>query len=633
MSEDAPRITRRTAATVLAGFVAACGARPHKAENAFAGFVMDVTRELVAESPEFATRAGLGADLAGPGFAARLDDRSALAVDRRRGMALRLAAQVRGFDRAALDKSDQVTFDVLDARVRLAAGGSRFNFGRFDLLDGFSPYVLNQLNSAFLVLPDFLDSRHAIKSMRDGVDYVSRMKEIPAALDAEIDRARTDADAGIAPPDFVIDRTLALLDGMLALPPAQWTYVTALRRKLEAVYGPLDPAAPAPAKTRPQDLAQARALLAQAEAIVGQKIYPAHQRTAAFLRSIRARAPHDAGVMRLPDGEAYYKAALAQQTTTDLDPRRVHELGRARVAALETMLDGALRVQAMTEGTVGQRLSQLTADPRFQYPPTDEGRAALIADVQARVARIMQLAPQAFATLPKAKLEVRRVPPLLEASQSGAYYEAPALDGSQPGVYYVNLRNLAEMTKIDLPTQDFHEAVPGHHFQVALALEQTELPVLRRVAGFNAFAEGWALYAEQLADELGLYESDPIGRIGYLRWQLWRAARLVVDTGLHALGWSREEAIAYLQNVTGDAPGVVVSEVERYAVWPGQACGYEIGRMEIERLRERARRGLGPKFELRKFHDAILLGGDMPLDVLQTVVDRWIERSGGRVPK
>ena len=626
------------AATIL--LLTACSPQLEHPPSAFDGFVADTTRALAADSPELATRVGLGADIAGPNFAAHLDDRSAGAVDRRRGAAVRYDAQIRGFERADLEPDEQITYDVLSTHFRRAAAGAKYAYGRYHGIDGFSPYVLNQLDSAFLTLPDFMDSRHRVSSIADALDYLSRLKEVAPAIDAETDRARADVAAGVIAPDFVIDRTLAALDAVDATAPATWTYVTAFRRKLEALVGPLGaPAVEALTKGAPppatpaaptQSVTRARALLAQAEAIVATKIYPAHLRAAAFLRAIRPRAGHDASVQRLPDGATYYAAALAQNTTTDLTPARIHAIGLERVAALSAELDGALRVQALTEGSTGQRLAQLTADPRFQYADTDEGRAALMADVRARVARLMALAPQQFGTLPKARLEVRRVPAVLEPSSSGAYYESPALDGSAPGIYYINLRSLAEMTKIDLPTQDYHEAAPGHHFQIALAQEQTQLPLLRRISSATAYAEGWALYAEQLADEMGLYENDPIGRIGYLRWQLWRAARLVVDTGIHAQGWSREQAIAYLQEVTGDTPGTIASEVERYVVWPGQACSYEIGRLEFERLREKARRALGPRFELKKFHDVVLLNGDVPLPVLETLVDRWIASAGGR---
>ena len=326
----------------------------------------------------------------------------------------------------------------------------------------------------------------------------------------------------------------------------------------------------------------------------------------------------------MPRGRDFYAAALRFETTTTLSPDESHRIGLDRVEALNADLDIALRLIGLTEGPVGARLAALTADPRHRYEDSDEGRAQLIADIEARVSRVLERAPQWFGRLPQAPLEVRRVPPFAEDAMPGAYYEAPSLSGDAPGIYYVNLRSLSEMTRIDLPTQDYHEAVPGHHFQIALAQEQRDHPLLRRMMSFNVYSEGWELYAEQLADELGFNDGDPIARIGYLRWQLWRAARLVVDTGLHARGWSRQQAIDYLIETTGDAPGVIVTEVDRYIVWPGQACGYELGRREIDRLRERARNALGPDFDLRGFHDAVLLNGETPLAVLDRVVGEWI---------
>jgi uncharacterized protein (DUF885 family) len=423
----------------------------------------------------------------------------------------------------------------------------------------------------------------------------------------------------VRPPDFIIDATISLLAGVLAEPPIRQIYVTGFRRKLDAL------AAAETGEAARAEIAQRNlAYVARAEAIVRDHVLPAHRRAATFLRAERANATDEAGVSRLPRGAEYYAAALRIETTTDLTPAQIHRSGRERVEALTNQLDIALRRVGLTAGPVGERLAQLTADPRYRYAETDEGRAQLLADVRARVDQMMERAPQWFGRMPRAPLEVRRVPEFLEASQSGAYYNSPSLDGATPGIYYVNLRDLSEMTRIDLPTQDYHEAAPGHHFQIALAQEIADTPLLRRLVSFNAFSEGWGLYAEELADEQGFYDGDPIGRIGFLRWQLWRAARLVVDTGLHAQNWTRQQAIDYLVATTGDTPGVIATEVDRYIVWPGQACGYEIGRREIMRLREQARNDLGPDFDLRGFHDAVLLSGEVPLGVLAGLVRDWI---------
>jgi uncharacterized protein (DUF885 family) len=410
-----------------------------------------------------------------------------------------------------------------------------------------------------------------------------------------------------------------MLEGVLRQPPVAQVYITGFRTKLDAIA-----AREQDAERRAVIERENQVLLARAEAIVRDNILPAHQRALAWVRSERPRATDAPGVSNLPRGAEFYAAALKIETTTDLTPDQIHTIGLNRVTELNRELDIALRRLGLTEGPVGQRLAQLTADPRYQYEDSDAGRAQLITDVQARVNRVLERAPQWFGRLPQARLEVRRVPAFAEAGAPGAYYNPPSLDGSQPGVYYINMRSLAEMTRIDLPTQDFHEAVPGHHFQIALAQELTDTPLLRRMTSFNAYSEGWALYAEELADEQGFHEGDAAGRIGYLRWQLWRAVRLVVDTGIHAKGWSRQRAIDYVSQTTGDLPGVVTTEVDRYIVWPGQACGYELGRREIARLREEARNELGPDFDLRGFHDAVLLHGEVPLSVLDTLVHNWI---------
>jgi uncharacterized protein (DUF885 family) len=587
--------------------------------TAFDGRIADWTTEILADSPELATQAGVSEEDAGGPFAHRLDDRSPVAAEARRSAAIRRYAELLALNVESLSPAEAQTYTVLREQFEATADGASFDYGVFTPLGGLSPYVLNQMDSAFLTLPSFLDDRHDVRSAQDAENYLTRLRAVADAIDQETARARLDAERGVRPPLFIIDATIGLLDGVISEPPLQQIYITGFKRKLDALA-----AAETDAAERTQIEQRNLAFLARAEQIMRQNVIPAHQRAAAFLRSQRALADDSPSVSRLPNGEQFYAAALRIETTTELTPQQIHQIGRERVAALTTQLDIALRRVGLTEGTVGARLSQLTADPRHAYPATDEGRAQLMADVRARIARVMERAPTWFGRMPRAPLEVRRVPEFLEATQSGAYYNSPSLDGSTPGIYFINLRNLSEMTKIDLPTQDFHEAAPGHHFQIALAQELTELPLLRRLMGFNAYSEGWGLYAEELADEQGFHEGDPIGRIGFLRWQLWRAARLVVDTGLHSQNWTRQQAIDYLLNTTGDAPGVVVSEVDRYIVWPGQACGYEIGRREIMRLREQSRNALGPDFDLRGFHDAVLLSGEVPLGVLGQLVQDWI---------
>lgn len=597
----------------------ACGPRQARPMTAFEGKLSDWTLEILSDSPETASIAGVQNDAAGGPYADRLDDRSAIAVEARRSAAVRRYAELRGLDARRFDETESLTYAILRDQFANIAGGAAFSYGEFSPLGGIHPYVLNQMDSAFITLPTFLDDRHDVTDAASAEAYLVRLRAVATAIDQETERARADAAIGVRPPGFIMDTVAGMLESVLRQPAVTQIYFTSFKRKLDAV---------AAAETDPQRRATIerdnQILLARAEAVIRDHILPAHQRALAFVRSDRGAAGDAASVARLPRGPEFYAATLRIETTTDLSPDQIHRIGLDRVAALNRELDIALRRLGMTEGPVGQRLAQMTADPRYQYEDSDAGRAQLIADVQARVNRVLERAPQWFGQLPQARLEVRRVPAFAEAGSPGAYYNSPSLDGQTPGVYFINMRNLAEMTRIDLPTQDFHEAVPGHHFQIALAQEITDAPLLRRLISFNAYTEGWALYAEQLADEQGFHEGDLAGRIGYLRWQLWRAVRLVVDTGLHSKNWSRQQAIEYVSQTTGDAPGVVATEVDRYIVWPGQACGYELGRREIARLREEARNELGSDFDLRGFHDAVLLHGEAPLSVLDTLVHDWI---------
>ncbi len=597
----------------------ACGPRQAQPMTAFEGKLSDWAREILADSPETASQTGVQEDAAGGIYNDRLDDRSSVALEARRSAALRRYTELRTIDVSRLGDEDRLTYDVLRDQFANAAGGAQFAYGDFGPMSGARPYVLNQMDSAFITLPSFLDERHAVTDAASAEAYLTRLRAVADAIDQETSRARDDAALGVRPPGFILDTVAGMLDTVLREPPVNQVYITGFRTKLAAIA-----AREQNAERRAVIERDNLVLLARAEAIVRDHVLPAHQRALAWVRAERPRATDAAGVSTLPRGTEFYAAALKIETTTDLTPDQIHTIGLNRVTELNRELDIALRRLGLTEGRVGQRLAQLTVDPRYQYEDSDAGRAQLITDVQARVDRVMQRAPQWFGRLPQARLEVQRVPAFAEAGAPGAYYNPPSLDGSQPGIYYINMRSLAEMTRIDLPTQDFHEAVPGHHFQIALAQELTDTPLIRRMTSFNAYSEGWALYAEELADEQGFHEGDPAGRIGYLRWQLWRAVRLVVDTGLHAKGWSRQQAIDYISQTTGDLPGVVTTEVDRYIVWPGQACGYELGRREIARLREQARNELGPDFDLRGFHDTVLLHGEVPLNVLDHLVRNWI---------
>ena len=355
----------------------------------------------------------------------------------------------------------------------------------------------------------------------------------------------------------------------------------------------------------------------QTSLIVKEKIYPALERQIALVREMQKEASSEAGVWRLPDGDAYYAASLTAWVTTSKNPAEIHQLGLTLVKEHSAQIDALMRKLGMTQGTVGERLRAMYRDPKNLYPNTDEAKQVLLVDLNARVRRLRVKLPNYFATLPKADVEIRRLPKEIEAG-AGARYDNSSLDGKRPGVYWINLRDTAETPNWALPTLTYHESIPGHHLQLSIQ-QEANLPLIRKVSFYSAYGEGWALYAEQLAAEMGEYEGDPLGHIGQLHASMYRAVRLVVDTGLHSKRWTRDQAIAYFTESLGDPESTAITEVERYCVWPGQACAYMLGKLAFLAQRARAQEVLGAKYDIRKFHDAMLLPGGLPLELLERI--------------
>jgi uncharacterized protein (DUF885 family) len=422
----------------------------------------------------------------------------------------------------------------------------------------------------------------------------------------ELEQVRHDAKLGVVPPDFIIDKTLVQMHNFLNTPAEKSVLVASLVRRAKAAGLKGD-------------------FQARATAIYTAAIIPALQRQADHFTQARKSAVHDAGVARLPEGAEFYRLGLKTYTTASLSPTQIHKLGLDLVADLSAKIDAALRAQKLTAGTVGQRLAALTANPAYLYPNTDAAKETLLADLNKKVVAVQAKLPQYFGALPKARVEIHRVPKAIEAGAPGGYYQTGSLDGSRPGIYYINLRDTAELPSWSLPTLTFHESIPGHHLQLTLAQEVKGLPLIRKIIFFSGYGEGWALYAEQLAVEMGMYDNDPLGHIGQMEAALFRAVRLVIDSGLHAQNWSRERAVDYFVDTLGEQRSTAITEVERYCVWPGQACSYMVGKLTWLRLRDQAKKALGPKFDIHKFHDAGLLSGALPLDVLDQVIATYIK--------
>ena len=563
-------------------------------------------QQHLQRSPELATSLGLDkGDLAG--LKRRLSERSPAAVARNAADTERRLNELRSIDRAALPGPDAVSYDTVLFTTEVRNEGDRsFNYGGGGSGE---PYVLSQLSGSYREVPDFLDTKHRIDTVDDAEAYLARLDEFARLMDEELELARHDVGVGVTPPDFAIDKALVQMWAFLGTPADKATLVQSLVRR-------------AGAKNLPGDWA------GRAEAAYVGKILPALDRQAAYLAELRGSAVHFAGVGRLPKGADYYRVSLKESTTSTLSPDELHEQGRALVAEHSAQIGALLDARDVAGGvSVGRRLAALRADPKFLYDNTDAAKEKLIADLNAKVAAVREKLPAYFGALPKAGVEIRRIPKEIEAGSPGGYYEPGSLDGARPGAYYINLRDTAELARWKLPTLTYHESIPGHHLQITLANEMPDLPLIRKTTWFSSYGEGWALYAEQLAVEMGMYDDDPLGRVGQLQAALFRAVRLVVDTGLHARDWSRERAIAYFVDALGENESVAVTEIERYCVWPGQACSYMVGKLTWLRLRDEAKRKLGAKFDLRAFHDAGLLSGSVSLSVLERVIGDYASKN------
>jgi uncharacterized protein (DUF885 family) len=474
-------------------------------------------------------------------------------------------------------------------------------------------YRISPISGPTVSTPQFLTDTHIVKDRRSAERYITRLGEFGRVLRQMHERIQDDQAHGVTPPSFIIDQILVGLRAFSGGGAASNVLVTSLAPKLQKVNGLSD--------------AERTELMQRAQAQVATQVLPGYEALIKLYEAMRQGATSDAGIWRLPQGERIYQAELASSTSTALTADEIHALGLSEVARIEADMIAILEARRIgTPGTpVGQRLQVLNADPAQIFPNTLEGRAQLLKHLEGIHAKVMAQAPRFFALIPPQPLEIVRVPPYAENASPGGYYNQPALDGSRPGRFYINLKDTADQPKWTLPTLMVHEGAPGHHFQLSAAQLMTGVPILRKVVPFGAYAEGWALYAERMAKtDMRLYDTDPLGDLGRLQAEMFRATRLVVDTGLHAKRWSREQAIDYMLEKTGMTRADVTREVERYVVWPGQATSYKVGQLAILKLRQQAEQQLGARFDLKGFHEVILMNGSMPLGVLDEVVQEWI---------
>ncbi len=521
------------------------------------------------------------------------------------GLLLSALTSLNSIDRASLSGMDRINYDTLKWQWGVLSDGlNGFTYGVKSPSQPQSPYVISHLTGMAQAMPDFFDSNHQIDTRDDAEAYIARLERLGPVLASETGHFHQDLVAGARPPAFILKRGLNSLKNWRTQSADANLLVASLVRHTA-------------------DKGIAGDWAGRARAILNDKILPAIDDQVAALSAELPKAGDQAGVWHLPDGDAYYAHMVVSGTSTRLTPQEIHRTGVHKVAELTALADQLLKAQGLTQGSAGQRLAALYTDPRFIAPNTDAGRASIMASAHSLVDKISARLPDYFSTLPRAKLLIRRPAPINEGA-SAPYYLAGTVDGVRPGAYYLQLADTAATPSWTLPTLTFHEAIPGHHLQNSLMIENPAIPLVRKlnlcksISDFNAYDEGWALYSEQLGDEIGMYADDPFGRIGYVCDAMFRAARLVVDTGLHHLRWTRAQAVDYMTGVTGKRDEAE-NEIDRYCTWPGQALGYMTGKLQWLKLRAAMQAHQGPAFDIRQFHAVGLNAGSTGLDVLERV--------------
>ena len=561
--------------------------------------------QMIALNPEGATSLGIDKGDHG-GLRSRLGDRSGAGQAKVAALLREGLAQIAKIDSAPLDPATRTSLAVVKSAFSVSLDGFALPYG--DVAVGGwrnTPYVVIQNVGAYLDTPRFLDSDHPVNDVADAEAYLSRLEQYPAQLDGELERLSATGRIGAIAPSFLLDKAIRQME--LSLKDAQGGggLVESLARRTAKIPGDWS---------------------GRARAIAAGPVAAALSRQLAELKAQRAKASDNAGMWARPRGDEWYAWALRASTTTRRSPDEVHRMGLDSLKELHGRMDPILRGLGYTQGTVGERMTALGKDPRFQFSDDDKGRAEIISLMQSKVDFMRAQAPRAFRNPVRGNLEIRRLPPAEESGAPGAYGGAGSIDGTVPGKIWLNLSTTELHSRYSIPTLAFHEGIFGHVWQGEYA---NRLPLIRTLLAFNAYSEGWALYAETMGDELGVYDGDPVGQLGYLQSIAFRACRLVVDTGLHAKRWTREQAVDWFSSTNGSGRAEVSSEVDRYCSWPGQACGYKMGHSEILNLRERARDALGGKYDLRDFNDAVVGGGNVPLDVLGQNVDRYIAAARG----
>jgi uncharacterized protein (DUF885 family) len=533
-------------------------------------------------------------------YADDLDDFSIAFEDKEQAFLRRQLGILRSYDKSRMSRSQALSADVMESFMAMEEKGQRFRWHN---------YPVNQMAGIQSGIPEFMMSQQPLKTPRDAEDYVKRIGHFGRVFDQFIEHLDEREKRGVLPPRFVLDKVIAQVTAFIEPPAREHPLFTTYSAKLDTM----------PKLTKEKRAELENELAAEIE----NTVYPAYERLHATLEKERAKATTDDGVWKLPEGDAYYDWCLESHTTTTIPADSIHALGLREIERIQSEMRRLLSRLGYPTKDLPAAMKQIESDPRYGYPEGDSGRTAIITDYQSIIDDADQRSKELFNVRPKFGVQVKRVPEFREKTAPGAYYQPPSIGGSRPGTFYTNLRDVNETRKPGMRTLAYHEAIPGHHFQITIAQELQGLPFFRRVIPFTAYSEGWGLYAERLGIEYGFHPTAT-DSLGAYQAELFRAVRLVVDTGIHRKRWTRESAIQYMVQNTGIAESEVTTEIERYIVMPGQACAYKVGQIKILELRQRAMDQLGPRFDIKRFHDAVLTHGSLPLNLLERVVDEWI---------
>lgn len=581
--------------------------------NSFHFFVERTTVEMVLTDPELISYLGIVDGTPFDFFSGKLTDISYTKNVKNLNRIRNMLTVLHRYDREHLSEQDQLTYDILDHYLKTVIDSATFGYGSYDSISNpFSPYLVNQVFGIQSSLPDFMVNIHRVKNKKSGLQYVARLSAWGKKFDDVIDELNLRESHGVILPLFLIEKVLKELEEFIQVAPHENLLFTTLQTKLQK------------AKLSPKIKNRIEKDTLRE---IQNTVYPAYHRLIGCLEKQKAKATDDAGVWKFPNGDAYYAKCLRYHTTTPDSPVAVHNLGLSEVARIQAEMRQILDRIGYTGVKIDEAMRTLAKDPRFLYPDTDEGRQLILADFRTIFDQLQDKLPQLFKRLPKAELRVEAVPAFKAETSPLAYYEGPDLKGLRPGVFYANVQNIETHTKYTMPTLAYHEGLPGHHLQVSLAQEISDIPTFRKVVPFTAYIEGWALYSEQLGSEFR-FTTVPEHELGKLQYELFRAVRLVVDTGLHHKRWTREEAIQYMSDNTGLSEKEVAIEIDRYIVMPGQACSYKIGMIKFLELREKMKQRLGAGFDIKEFHDIVLGNGAMPLYLLEQYLDRILEGKG-----